>query len=78
MVEYHEAAEAASSEHCSAAASAGPLTGLAQRFGVNDMYITDTSDLQTQTIEQEFQSYISGKPTKEKTDIVKFWEVSMM
>jgi hypothetical protein len=54
-----------------------PLVGLAQKYGhaVHDMFVTDTSDLQMQTVEQEFQSYVTGHLSNENIDIVKYWEV---
>lgn len=79
MAKYHEIAKTTSSQSHHAAAPSGrdPLVGLAQKYGhaVHDMFVTDTSDLQMQTVEQEFQSYVTGHLSNENIDIVKYWEV---
>jgi len=42
---------------------------------LGDMRISDSSGLQMQTIEQEFQAYVTAPVCADGTDIVKFWEV---
>jgi hypothetical protein len=52
------------------------FTKLADKYlSLDDMRISDSSSLQTQTIEQEFQAYITAPVCAEGTDIVKYWEV---
>lgn len=46
---------------------------LAAKFGLSDMAIANPHDPQTQSIEQEYQAYVTANPCS--TDIMKFWEV---
>ena len=48
--------------------------GLANKYGLCSMSISDPSDPQMQTIEQEYQGYVTA-PLSSTTDILKFWEV---
>jgi hypothetical protein len=83
MVEYRqnassEATAGPSSQPRPAAARRAPsgFTKLADKYlSLDDMRISDSSSLQTQTIEQEFQAYITAPVCAEGTDIVKYWEV---
>ena len=48
--------------------------GLADKYGLRGMSISDPSDPQAQTIEQEYQSYVTA-PLSSTADILKFLEV---
>jgi hypothetical protein len=69
-----ETAGDSSSPHTAAVSSRVPAMGLADKYGLRGMSIKDPSDSQTQTIEQEYQGYITA-PLSDTTDLLKFWEV---
>ena len=49
---------------------------LAEKFGLpDDMRFADSSSAEEQTIEQEFQGYVTSPLSN--TDILKFWDVSV-
>jgi hypothetical protein len=83
MVKYRQDATTETTARSSSqprAAAAAPLrtltyTRLADKYGMSDMRITDPSSLQMQTIEQEFQAYITAQLSVEGTNMIKFWEV---
>jgi hypothetical protein len=47
---------------------------LDQQYGLEDMYELEGED-DTQTLEQEYQSYVTAALSKPGTDIVKYWDV---
>jgi hypothetical protein len=49
---------------------------LAAQYGLSDMEFESSEDVQGQTMEQEYQSYVTAAPSKAGTDMLKFWEVS--
>ena len=49
---------------------------LAEVYGLKDMQIGASDDVEGQTVEQEFQAYVTAALSKPGTDILKFWEVS--
>ena len=50
---------------------------LAAKYGIRDeMDIGSSSSTSDQTIEQEYQSYITAALSPKTIDIIKFWEVS--
>jgi len=55
--------------------TAPAFMSLAEKYGMADMQIGETSDVEQQTVEQEFQSYITAALSSSATNLVKFWEV---
>jgi len=49
---------------------------LAAQYGLSDMHFQSSEDVQGQTVEQEYQSYVTAALSKPGTDMLKFWEVS--
>jgi hypothetical protein len=49
---------------------------LVEVYGLKDMQIGASDDVEGQTVEQEFQAYVTVALSKPGTDILKFWEVS--
>ena len=49
---------------------------LAEVYGLENMQIGASDDVEGQTVEQEFQAYVTAALSKPGTDILKFWEVS--
>jgi len=49
-------------------------TSLAEEYGLTDMQFATLEDVEGQTLEQEYQSYVTGL-SKPGTDMLKFWEV---
>jgi len=47
---------------------------LDQQYGLKDMYELEGEE-DTQMLEQEYQSYVTGALSKPGTDIVKYWDV---
>ena len=47
---------------------------LDQQYGLDDMYELE-ADREDQTIEQEYQSYVTGILSKLGPDMIKFWDV---
>jgi hypothetical protein len=82
MVQYRQSpTTSGSSPQAPRTAAAAPctpvFTSLADKYGMGDMHISDTSNVETQTIEQELQSYITAQLSAAGTDMMKFWEVCM-
>jgi len=48
---------------------------LAEQYGLTDMQFGALEDTVGQTLEQEYQSYITAPLSKQGTDMIKFWEV---
>ena len=48
---------------------------LAAQYGLDDMQFGAVEDSDQQTVEQEYQAYINAVPSKEGTDMLKYWEV---
>ena len=51
---------------------------LAEAYGLKDMQIGVSGDIEVQTVEQEFQAYVTAAISKPGTDSLKFWEVSKL
>ena len=47
---------------------------LAEQYGLEDMD-DGNPDENTQTVEQEYQAYVTALPSPKSVDILKFWEV---
>jgi len=47
---------------------------LDQQYGLEDMYEPE-ADQANQTIEQEYQSYVTGVLSKPGTNMIKYWDV---
>jgi hypothetical protein len=86
MLEYREKAKQKALEGQSAPTVAVPGVGtgkmpsyisLAQQYGYNDdnMEFDGSSDAE-QTLEQEYQAYVTAPLSTKYTDILKYWEVS--
>jgi len=88
MIEYRERAKERS-EATPAVAPAGTnatntvrststpgYMSLAEVYGLENMQIGASDDVEGQTVEQEFQAYVTAALSKPGTDILKFWEVS--
>jgi hypothetical protein len=53
--------------------------GLAQRYGMADMRLgPDPVNHDVQSVEQEYQAYVSAAPSPVATNIIKFWEVRIV
>jgi|SRR5882762_11454082 len=50
-------------------------THLAQKYGLTDMQLGASRDAKAQTLEQEYQSYVTTLLSGEGTDMLKLWEV---
>lgn len=50
-------------------------THLARKYGLADMRLGASRDRDAQTLEQEYQSYITAPLSPEGTDTLRFWEV---
>ena len=48
---------------------------LAKQYGLDDMELGASEDVETQTVEQEYQAYITASISVPGTDMLKFWEV---
>ena len=48
---------------------------LARKYGLADMQLGALRDQNAQTLEQEYQSYITAPLSPEGTDSLRFWEV---
>jgi|SRR5882762_5027880 len=59
---------------CSAVAPS--YMSLAEAYGLTNMQIGTSDDVEGQTVEQEYQAYITTALSKPGTDMLKFWEVS--
>ena len=80
MAEYHERARdagvASSTVTDPMNSTAIPAhTSLAEQYGLTDMQFGTLEDIDGQTLEQEYQSYITAALSKQGTDMLKFWEV---
>jgi hypothetical protein len=79
MLEYRENAttEEEQPKAPSASSVAPHFMSLSEQYGLEDeMEIGGTSDTGDQTVEQEFESYITAALSLKTVDILKFWEVS--
>jgi len=45
---------------------------LAAQYGLSDMEFESSEDIQGQTMEQEYQLYVTAAPSKPGTDMLKF------
>ena len=50
-------------------------THLARKYGLADMRLGTSQDSEAQTLEQEYQSYITVPLSIEGADMLRFWEV---
>ena len=79
MAEYRERAKArapASTVVTPIELFAAPAyTHLARKYGLADMWLGTSQDSEAQTLEQEYQSYITVPLSVEGTDMLRFWEV---
>jgi hypothetical protein len=82
MIEYRERA-AASEEQPPPSRSPSPSSGanlpsysLAAKYGLSDDMDVGDPGANEQTVEQEYQAYITAPLSPRTTDIIKFWEVS--
>ena len=48
---------------------------LAWKYGLADMRLGASQDADAQTLEQEYQSYVTAPLSVEGTDMLRFWEV---
>lgn len=63
----------------SAPVNSGPgYMTLAQQYGLDDMEIGDAEAHHQATVEDEYRSYITAPLSSRTTDIIKFWEVSII
>jgi hypothetical protein len=81
MMDYRTAINSSQPSTSAAAPSmtttAPKFTTLASRYGMTDMRLLDASP-EVQTVEQEYQAYITGALSPHTTDLLKFWEVRSM
>jgi len=59
----------------STATRAPAYRSLAEEYGLTDMQFATPEDVEGQTLEQEYQSYVTAPLSKPGTDMLKFWEV---
>jgi hypothetical protein len=84
MCQYRERASSGEPEEPPAShttpheANAPAFMTLAAQYGLDedDMSIGDLNNGSKQTVEQEYQAYITAPISKPNTDILKFWEAS--
>jgi hypothetical protein len=78
MLEYRENAATEEEQPPKALSSAAPqFMSLAEQYGLGDeMEIGSGTGTEEQTIEQEYDSYVTAALSAKTTDILKFWEVS--
>jgi hypothetical protein len=83
MAEYRERAKDAGTVSStvintpnSTATRAPAYLSLAEEYGLTDMQFATPEDVEGQTLEQEYQSYVTAPLSKPGTDMLKFWEVS--
>lgn len=78
MIEYRGRATSVPPEGPAPGPAAGgdvpAYMSLAEKYGLHDMDVN--SGVDEQTIEQEYQAYITSPLSPKTTDIVKFWEES--
>jgi hypothetical protein len=55
--------------------AAPAYTHLARKYALTDMQLGASRDAEAQTLEQEYQSYVTAPLSSEGTDMLKFWEV---
>jgi len=79
MAKYHVRAKAgapASTIATPVESTAVPaFTHLARKYGLADMQLGASRDSEVQTLEQEYQSYVTAPLSVEGTDLLRFWEV---
>ena len=82
MAEYHARARASGRVSGSCAAVSllvrdehPAYTNLADQYGVTDMQFATPESVEEQTIEQEFQSFVTVPLSLRRTNMLKFWEV---
>jgi hypothetical protein len=81
MLEYRENATTGMAPSASGGSSAATATAvpqymsLAEQYGIGDEMEIGGSDGVDQTIEQEYQSYVTAALSPKTIDIIKFWEV---
>jgi len=51
------------------------FTHLARKYGLPDMQLGASRDSEAQTLEQEYQSYVTAPLSVKGTDLLRFWEV---
>lgn len=86
MLEYREAKKkleeaAASSDTAPAPATPEPddapaFMSLAERYGLPGMGFANDEDTDEQTVEQEYQAYVTAPLSRKGTNILKYWEAS--
>src|ERR1700683_2080457 len=79
MLEYHQRAKARAPPSTIVTpiepTAAPAYTHLAQKYGLTDMWLGASQDTEAQTLEQEYQSYVTAPLSVEGTDMLRFWEV---
>ena len=82
VAEYHERAKDAGTVSStvinppnSTATRASTYGSLAEEYRLTDMQFATPEDVEGQTLEQEYQSYVTAPLSKPGTDMLKFWEV---
>jgi hypothetical protein len=55
--------------------AAPAYTHLARKYGLADMRLGASRDIEAQTLEQEYRSYVTAPLSVEGTDMLRFWEV---
>jgi len=81
MLEYREAKKkleeaAASGDAAPEPDDAPPFMSLAERYGLCDMGFANAEDTDEQTVEQEYQAYVTAPLSRKGTNILKHWEAS--
>lgn len=79
MIEYRERSGAPKQTAPVTSSSKGLFAGyenLTKQYGLPDMEIVDPMDQEEQTVEQEYQAYITSPVAPTGTCSIKFWQVS--
>ena len=53
-----------------------PFMSLAERYGLPNMGFANAEDTDEQTVEQEYQAYVTAPLSRRGTNILKHWEAS--
>jgi len=76
MLEYRENATTEEAQPKASSSAAPKFMSLAEQYGMRDEMEIGSSGTDEQTIEQEYDSYVTAVLSPKTVDILKFWEVS--
>jgi hypothetical protein len=76
MLEYRENATTEEEQPKASSSAAPQFMSLAEQYGMGDEMEIGSSGTDEQTIEQEYDSYVTAALSAKTVDILKFWDVS--